>query len=319
MLETSARLLQLLALFQGRRYWCGPELADRLEITCRTLRRDVDKLRSLGYPIASTSGTEGGYQLGAGTSMPPLLLEDEEAVAVALGLRSAAAGAIEGIEQASVRALSKIEQILPARLKRRVEGLQAMIVTSSANASPADGRILAALAGACRDQQLLRFGYRDRGGAASTRSVEPHRLVHTMRRWYLVAFDTGRGDWRTFRVDRMEGRPTVGERFAPRDPPADDLVAYVTRGMWQAPPCRATIKVFASARSVTERLPPCVGAVEPLDDHTCVFETGASTYESLAVHLLWLGFDFHVVDPPELAAEIRRLAARLRSAVRRKD
>src|SRR5215831_17646462 len=147
MLETSARLLRLLSLFQGRRYWSGADLAERLEVTSRTLRRDVDKLRSLGYPIHSTTGVEGGYQLGAGSIMPPLLLDDEEAVAVALGLRSTAVGSIEGVEEASVRALTKIEQILPARLGRRVSALQAMIVTAGAGQSAVDARTLSILAG----------------------------------------------------------------------------------------------------------------------------------------------------------------------------
>jgi predicted DNA-binding transcriptional regulator YafY len=235
MVETSARLLQLLSLFQGRRYWSGYDLAGRLDITTRTLRRDVDKLRSLGYPIHSTAGVEGGYQLGAGTTMPPLLLDDDEAVAVALGLRCAAAGGIEGIEESSVRALSKIEQILPPRLGRRVAALQAMIVTpDGTGCTSVDARVLSVIAGACRDQEILRFRYSDHAGAASARSVEPHRLVNTGRRWYLVAWDSDREAWRTFRVDRIQPRIATGPRCAPRDPPARDLAAYVLRGLWEA-------------------------------------------------------------------------------------
>src|SRR5580658_5271912 len=202
-LETSARLLRLLSLFQGRRYWSGSELAGRLEVTPRTLRRDVDKLRTLGYPIHSASGAEGGYQLGAGTTMPPLLLDDEEAVAVALGLRCAATGAIEGVEEASVRALSKIEQIMPSRLGRRLAALQSVIVMPASAGSPVSARALSVIAGACRDSEGLRFRYRDHSGTASTRAVEPYRLVNTGRRWYLVAWDSDRKDWRTFRVDRI--------------------------------------------------------------------------------------------------------------------
>src|SRR5947207_12266341 len=175
-LETSARLLRLLSLFQGRRYWSGADLADRLAVTSRTLRRDVDKLRTLGYPIHSTSGAEGGYQLGVGTTMPPLLLDDEEAVAVALGLRFAASGSVEGVEEASVRALTKIEQILPARLARRVAALQAAIVMPARGESAVDGRLLSVIASACRDLETLRFRYRDHSGAVSARCVEPHRL-----------------------------------------------------------------------------------------------------------------------------------------------
>jgi predicted DNA-binding transcriptional regulator YafY len=309
MVETSARLLQLLALFQGRRYWSGAGLSARLDVTARTLRRDVDKLRSLGYPIHSTSGVEGGYQLGAGTTMPPLLLDDDEAVAVALGLRSAAAGGIEGIEESSVRALAKIEQILPPRLARRVAALQAMIVTPAA-ATSVDARTLSVIAGACRDQEALRFRYSDHDGAASSREVEPHRLVNTGRRWYLVAWDTGREAWRTFRVDRIQPRVATGPRCAPREPPARDLAAYVSRGMWQAPPCRARVKLLAPAAQIADRLPPCFGAVEPIDHQTCWFETGAGTYESLAMHLVLLGVDFVVSEPAELVAEVCRLAGR---------
>jgi predicted DNA-binding transcriptional regulator YafY len=314
MLETSARLLRLLSLFQGRRYWSGPDLAHRLDVTSRTLRRDVDKLRTLGYPIHSTSGAEGGYQLGAGSHMPPLLLDDEEAVAVALGLRSAAAGAIEGVEEASMRALSKIEQILPPRLARRVAALQTVVVMPARKGSSVDARTLSTIAGACRDHEVLRFRYRDHAGTASARSVEPHRLVNTGRRWYLVAWDSDRNDWRTFRVDRIQPRVTTGPRFVPREPPAQDLAAYVARGVWYAPPCRARIKLLVAAAVVAERLPPGVGLIEPIDEHSCFFDMGASTFESLAMHLVLLGVDFELAEPPELVNEVRRLTDRYHRA-----
>jgi predicted DNA-binding transcriptional regulator YafY len=314
MLETSARLLRLLSLFQGRRYWAGGDLAARLEVTSRTLRRDVDKLRSLGYPIHSTSGAEGGYQLGAGSTMPPLLLDDEEAVAVALGLRLAAAGAIEGVEEASVRALAKIEQILPPRLGRRVAALQAVVVMPAGAGSSVDARTLSTIAGACRDQEALRFRYRDYGGKVSSRAVEPHRLVSTGRRWYLVAWDSDRKDWRTFRVDRMQPRLTAGLRFAPREAPARDLAAYVAKGLTHAPPCRARIKLLVAAEAVAERLPPYMGLIEPIDERSCFFEAGASTFESLAMHLVLLGVDFEVAEPAELVQQVRRLSDRYRRA-----
>jgi predicted DNA-binding transcriptional regulator YafY len=310
MLETSARLLRLLSLFQGRRYWSGADLAARLEITSRTLRRDVDKLRSLGYPIHSTSGAEGGYQLGAGSAMPPLLLDDEEAVAVALGLRYAAAGAIEGVEEASVRALSKIEQILPPRLGRRVAALQAVVMMPPHAESSVNARTLSAIASACRDHEALRFRYRDHAGAASSRSVEPHRLVSTGRRWYLVAWDSDRKDWRTFRVDRIQPRLTAGPRVVPRDPPAQDLAAYVARGISYAPRCRARIKLLVAAEAVAGRLPPHIGLIEPIDAHSCTFEAGASTFESLAMHLVLLGVDFELTEPAELVEQVRLLAKR---------
>jgi predicted DNA-binding transcriptional regulator YafY len=319
MLETSARLLRLLSLFQGRRYWSGPDLADRLEVTSRTLRRDVDKLRTLGYPIHSTSGAEGGYQLGAGSTMPPLLLDDEEAVAVAIGLRYAAAGAIAGIEEASMRALSKIDQILPPRLGRRVAALQTVVVMPSRSGESVDARTLSVIAGACRDHEVLRFRYRDHGGTASVRSVEPHRLVHTGRRWYLVAWDSDRKDWRTFRVDRIQPRLnqtrlTSGARFVPRDPPARDLAAYVARGVWFAPPCRARIKLLVAAEVVADRLPSGIGLIEPIDEHSCFFDTGASTFENLAMHLVLLGVDFELAGPPELVQQVRQLSDRYRRA-----
>jgi predicted DNA-binding transcriptional regulator YafY len=313
MLGTSARLLRLLSLFQGRRYWSGAELAERLEVTSRTLRRDVDKLRELGYPIHSTSGVEGGYQLGAGASMPPLQLEDEEAVAVAVGLRWAAATAVQGVEDASVRALAKIERILPPRLAGRVAALQTVVVTPS-RASTVDPHMLSTLAGACRDCESLRFRYEDHHGKASARRVEPLRLVYTGWRWYLVAWDADRADWRTFRVDRMQGRAAVGARFPPREPPARDLAAYISRGVWNAPPCRARIKLMASAETITSRLPPGAGTVEAAGENSCVFEMGASCYASLAMQLMWMGVDFEVSGPPELLEEVRRLGDRFARA-----
>jgi predicted DNA-binding transcriptional regulator YafY len=314
MLETSARLLRLLSLFQGRKYWSGPDLADRLDVTSRTLRRDVDKLRTLGYPIHSSSGVEGGYQLGAGSTMPPLLLDDEEAVAVTLGLQSAATGAIEGVEEASVRALAKIDQILPPRLGRRVAALKAMIVTMPGAPSSVSARTLSTIAAACRDQETLRFRYRDYAGAASSRSVEPHRLVNTGRRWYLVAWDADRKDWRTFRVDRIQPRVINGLPFTSREPPARDLAAYVARGVWRAPPCRARIKLYAAAAFVAERWSPAIGLVEPIDQRSCFFEVGASSFEDLAAHVASFGIDFEVTEPPELVDHVQRLANRLRRA-----
>jgi predicted DNA-binding transcriptional regulator YafY len=313
-LETSARLLRLLSLFQGRRYWSGADLAERLEVTSRTLRRDVDKLRTLGYPIHSTSGAEGGYQLGAGSEMPPLLLDDDEAVAVALGLRYATTGGIEGVEEASMRALLKIEQILPPRLGRRVAAMQSVIVSTAGPSANVDARTLSIVAGACRDRELLRFRYRDKTGEASARAVEPHRVVNTWRRWYLVSWDTARKDWRTFRVDRMERCAAVsGERFNPREPPARDLAAYATQSGVNAR-CRARIKVLASAAALMGRFPPHLGLIEPIDARSCFLETGASSYENIAMHLSLIGADFEIVEPAELMEEVRKLSDRYRRA-----
>ena len=312
MLETSARLLRLLSLFQAQRYWAGAGLAERLEVTARTLRRDVERLRSLGYPVKSTSGTAGGYQLGPGATLPPLLLDDDEAVAVAVGLRTAASGTVTGIEEASVRALSKLEQVLPSRLSRRVAALHSLIVPL-ANAGPAvDAGTLSAIAAACRDHEELRFRYHSRDGSPSVRAAEPHRLVHTGRRWYLAAWDTARNNWRTFRVDRIEGALTTGGRFTPRQPPDGDFAAYVARSVSYAPyPHRALVTVHAPLESVAERIPAAVGTLEAIDQRTCLLRTGACSLDALAVHLALLGFDFEVREPPELAARIRELAERL--------
>jgi predicted DNA-binding transcriptional regulator YafY len=316
MLETSARLLRLLSLFQAQRYWSGADLSGRLEVTPRTLRRDVDKLRSLGYPVSSTSGTAGGYQLGAGATLPPLLLDDDEAVAVAVGLRTAASGTVAGIEEASVRALSKLEQVLPSRLRRRVTALHAFIVPLANTGPTVDAKILSAIAGACRDCEKLRFRYRSRDGAASAREVEPHRLVHTGRRWYLVAWDRGREDWRTFRVDRIEPKLSTGLRFAPRDPPEGDFAGYAARSIAYMPyPHRARVTLHASAETAAERIPAAVGIVEAVDEHTCVLHTGACSLDSLSVYLALIGFDFEVHDPPELIERIRWLAERFGRAI----
>jgi predicted DNA-binding transcriptional regulator YafY len=316
MQQTSVRLLRLLSLFQSQRYWSGATLAERLEVTTRTLRRDVDRLRSLGYPVNSTTGTSGGYQLGAGATLPPLLLDDDEAVAVAVGLRTAANGTVSGIEEASVRALSKLEQVLPSRLRRRVTALHSFIVPMANPGPTVDAGTLSIIAAACRDREGLRFGYRDKEGTPGSRSVEPHRLVHTGHRWYLVAWDVGRSDWRTFRVDRIETKLSTGLRFAPRDPPAKDIAAYVSRSVSYAPyTYRARIKLHAPVEKMTELIPPTAGTLEAIDEHTCMLHTGSQSLYALAVHIALIGVDFEVQDPPELIAHIRQLADRFRRAV----
>jgi predicted DNA-binding transcriptional regulator YafY len=315
MLETSARLLRLLSLFQAQRYWSGADLADKLEVTSRTLRRDVDRLRSLGYPVNSTSGAAGGYQLGAGASVPPLQLDDDEAVAVALGLRTAASGSVEGIEEASLRALAKLEQVLPERLRRRVAALHGFIVPLTGAGPTVNGATLAAIAGACRDSSKLRFGYQSREGAATRREVEPHRLVHTGRRWYLIAWDLNRNDWRTFRIDRIEPRLTSGNRFPPREPPDGGFAAYASRSIAYNPyPYRAHIKVAASVGRVAERIPASVGMLEAIDDRSCVLHTGGFSLDALSVWMALIGFDFEIQDPPELVDRVRLLADRFSRA-----
>src|SRR5262245_51871283 len=256
MLETSARLLRLLSLLQGRRDWTSAELATRLGVTTRTIRNDVDRLRGLGYPVDARPGVTGGYRLGTGGALPPLLLDDEEAVAVAVGLRTAASGSIAGIEETSVRALTKLQQVLPARLRHRVTAFQAALSVPSPGPR-VDPDVLTVIAGACRDHERLRFDYRSQSGEASRRSVEPYRLVNDRRRWYLVAWDTERDDWRTFRVDRVEPRTPTGPRFTPRAlPPDEEIAARVARGVGEATwRYRARVIVHAPAAHVRDRLP----------------------------------------------------------------
>ncbi len=314
MLETSARLLRLLSLLQTRRDWSGADLANRLGVAPRTVRRDVERLRSLGYPVHATPGVAGGYRLGSGAALPPLLLDDEEAVAVAIGLRTAT-GTVTGIEETAVGALAKLEQVLPSRLRHRVNALKTYTVPVVSPGPTVDASVLTTIAGACRDHERLRFDYRNHAGAASARTVEPHRLVHADRRWYLVAWDTGRQDWRTFRVDRLEPRPPTGPRFAPRDLPDDDVATYVSRGVSSAAwRYRARVKLHAPARTVAERLWPSSGALQAVDERTCVLDTGADTLDLLAVYLGMFGVDFEIIEPPELIDHIRKLADRYRRA-----
>ena len=311
MLNTSARLLRLLSLFQVRRYWSGADLCDRLEVTARTLRRDVDRLRSLGYPVDSTSGIAGGYQLGAGAALPPLLLDDDEAVAVAVGLRTAASGTVTGIEESSVRALAKLERVLPSRLRRRIEALHSAIVPMPSMAPKVDAGILAAIAGACRDFEKLRFRYNDRKGSSSTREVEPHRLVHTGHRWYLAAWDLGRDSWRTFRVDRIEGRLAAGERFVKRPAPDGDFVAFVSRSISYSPYThQVTVLLRVPIAAAAEKIPPSVGVLQAIDDGTTLLRMGAPSLDGFSAFLAYLGFDFEVREPSELVEAIRRLGDR---------
>jgi predicted DNA-binding transcriptional regulator YafY len=315
MLQTSARLLRLLSLLQARADWSSQELADRLGVTTRTVRNDVQRLRSLGYPVHASPGVGGGYRLGADAALPPLLLDDEEAVAVAVGLRTAAAGGVTGIQETSVRALAKLEQVLPSRLRHRVNALQAATVEIAASGPTVDPEVLTAIAGACRDYQRLRFDYRDHDGSATIRTVEPHRLVHDRGRWYLVAWDVDRADWRTFRADRIQPRVPTGPRFAPRELPGGDVATYLLRGVGSATwRYRARVRVHAPAAAITGRLPPAV-LVEAIDEHTCMINVGSDTPQMLAVYLGMLDADFEVGEPSELLEQLRRLADRYRRAI----
>ena len=313
MLETSARLLQLLSLLQLRQEWSGDGLAARLEVDVRTVRRDIDKLRSLGYPVASTRGTAGGYRLAAGTSMPPLLLDDEEAVAVAIGLRGAAVGSVSGLGETAVSALLKLEQVLPSRLRHRVQALHGATVSLGGGEPAVDPELLTLIAAGCRDHRRLRFRYR---GSEHRREVEPLRLVHTPHRWYLVAWDVDRADWRTFRVDRIDDPPTSGSRFTPRPPPAEDLGGYVSTAISSAPYThQARLLVHTSATEAAARISPTVGRIEPAGDQRCILHTGSHSLDEIALYVALMDVAFDVLHPPELAERIQTAARRL-TAVR---
>lgn len=317
MIETSARLLRLLTLLQARGFWTGAELTERLEVTARTLRRDVERLRNLGYPVRSSTGVAGGYQLGAGASLPPLLLEDDEALAVALGLRTAAAGTVTGVEEAALRALAKLDQVLPARLQRRVDAMHAAVAPLYHDGPRVQAGILSALAGACRNHERVGFHYGDRQGRPSQRRVEPHGLVHTGSRWYLVAWDEEREDWRTFRVDRIEGKIAAGRRFTPRSVPEGGVAAYVSRSVASRPYPYVARVVFHAPRSrVAQRVSPMGGYLQPIDDERCRLETGAHSLDVLAMHITLVGEAFEVEEPIELVHALEQLAQRMRRAVR---
>ena len=316
MRDTAGRLLRLLSLLQSRRHRTGPELASRLGVTTRTIRHDVERLRELGYPVEARPGVAGGYRLGSGGAVPPLLLDDDEAVAVAIGLRTAASGPISGIEESSVRALAKLQQVLPSRVRHRVAALQSYTLAMPSRDHQVDPDVLTVIVSACRDHEQLRFDHRSSSGVTSRRSVEPYRLVYGRRRWYLVSWDVDRDDWRTFRVDRMQLRTPNGPLFTPRAlPPDDEIAERVARDVGEASwRYRARVIVHASAAYVEGRLPIPV-EVEPLADDRCAFEPGSDHPEMLALYLGMLDADFEIVDSPELADALRTLARRYEHAV----
>ena len=306
MANTSARMLRLLSLLQTHRYWPGGELADRLEVSPRTLRRDVDRLRELGYPVDAARGVAGGYQLSPGAAVPPLLLDDEEAVAIAVGLRTAAAGAVAGFEETSVRALAKVIQLLPPRLRKRIDALQAATAPGVFGDGPTlDPATLTTIALACRGEERLRFDYTPREGAGSSRYVEPHRLVSFGRRWYLVAWDLDRGDWRSFRIDRLTAPKPTGARFRPREIPGGDPVAWM-RSRLAAVPNRYEVSVL-----ITRPAPEVQGfvgqwaTVEPVSAVACRLRMAVDDLSWPVMVLGTLGADFEVESPPELLGRIR--------------
>lgn len=315
MSNTSGRLLRLLSLLQTHRDWSGADLAERLEVTTRTVRRDVDRLRELGYPVDATRGSS-GYRLGAGASLPPLLLDDDEAVAVVVGLRTAAGEPVADFDESAVRALGKLEQVLPPRLRHRVNTLQQATVRVGASGPTISSDTLMAVADACRRLERLRFDYTSADGTEGVRAVEPHRLVSFGQRWYLVAWDVDRADWRTFRVDRLHPRTPTGPRFAPRDPPDGDVATYVSNQLsTRSWPCQAVVTLHESAEALVDRVWPGMGVLEAVDEHSCRMHVGADSPWALSWMITSVGVDFTVDGPPELVEEIQQLQRRCANAL----
>ncbi len=317
MANTGTRTLRLLSLLQTHRYWPGTELAERLGVSVRTLRRDVDRLRELGYPVEAQRGVDGGYQLAAGAALPPLVIDDEEAVALAVGLQAAAEGSVEGIAESSVRVLAKVAQVMPAPLRRRVEALRAMTVPAvwdGQGGASVDPGVLTAVALACRDAEQLRFSYTAADGRHTDRHVEPHRLVRLGRRWYLVAYDLVRHDWRSFRADRLTAPHGTGARFRPRDLPAADAAAFVRAGLDNLPRSyRVEVLVDAPAAAVRERIGRW-STVEDIDAEHCRVRMTADSLDWPTMALGVLDADFRVLDPPELLDRIHNWGARFNRA-----
>lgn len=315
MAETTARLLKLLSLLQARRSWSGTELMTRLGVSERTLRRDVDRLRELGYPVGATPGPFGGYQLEAGADIPPLLLDDEEAVAIAMGLLTAAGGTISGIEEVSLRALSKLETILPPRIRRRVNMLQEAVVPLIRAWVKVDPAVLTLLAQASRDRERVRFVYTNRDGVESDRHVEPHQVVSVGSRWYLVAYDRDREDWRTFRLDRVSDPHPTKFNFKPRPLPGGDAATFVTESLRSVPTrFQVVVTMEAPADTVSEQV--YGSKVEPLGKRRCRVRLDGDHLPWLAFQISSLGVDFQIHEPLELVDYFRDLAGRVNRSIR---
>ena len=314
MSATTSRALRLLSLLQARRTWSGTDLMDRLEVSERTLRRDIDRLRGLGYPVRATTGPAGGYQLEAGADIPPLLLDDEEAVAIAMGLLTAAGGTIAGIEETSLRALAKLEQVLPPRIRKQVQMLQSAVVPWVRAWVTVDAEALTIVAQACRDRERLRFDYRNFEGGESERHVEPHQVVSLHQRWYLLAFDRDRDDWRTFRLDRLSSPRATRIAFQARPIPGGEAAEYVLRSLRSRP---MRYQVVATLRAPAEEIEPRLrfgeAEVEPIDKQSCKLSMQGDALEWLAFFLIWLDVDFEISQPPELVDYLAGVSRRIAS------
>jgi predicted DNA-binding transcriptional regulator YafY len=309
MAETTERVLHLLGLLQQRPVWTGPELAERLGVTTRSIRRDIERLRGLGYPVQAAQGAGGGYQLGRGKGLPPLLLDDAEAVAVAVSLRLAAGGTISGASEAALRTLAKLDQVMPPRLRSEVRAIHEATQTLDQGRATVDGEALLRLARAVRDMVRVRFDYEARDGTPSARTVEPVGMVATGRRWYLMAYDVDRNDWRTFRLDRMSTVEPTTWRFRERE--HEDPAAFVQRGVSSAAyRLQAKVLVHAPLAAVAERTSVRSVILTAVDERTTLLEAGAETLYGLAFHLAWLGWEFEVKEPAELREALAEMGGR---------
>lgn len=312
MSETTGRVLQLLGLLQSRRVWSGTELAQRLGVTGRCVRRDVERLRDLGYPVHASKGHGGGYQLGAGAALPPLLLDPDEAVAMAVCLRVAAGGSVAGVGESALRALSKLDQVMPSRLRSQVAAVHdaTVTLTSGESDTAVEPDVLMTLARATRDHEHVNAAYVDVRGNASDRRVEPYQLVTTGRRWYLLCYDRDRQDWRTLRLDRMTDVRARGSTFAPREAP--DAASYVRRAI-TASPYRyvARIRYHAAQDVVARTFSAASVEIEPDGDDACIVTAGADEPERIVPWLAMPGIDFEVLEPPEVIAAVRNVSERL--------
>lgn len=314
-MSTSTRILELLGLLHSRRHWGGQELAHRLGVSRRTLRRDVEALRELGYPVLTARGTGGGYQLGAGVVLPPLVLNEDEAAAAVLGLADVATGSHPVSADAAISAMAKLVQVLPARIRGRVGSLVNVAGERSSNgATIPDVSALTTIALACRDSDTVEFGYESERSQRATRTVQPHRVVSVEHRLYLVAWDLGRGDWRTFRIDRVSMPRRTGKRFAPRSLPLADPVEFV-RSQLGAVPARYRVRatVWAPADRVRARIAH-YGVVDPRSEGECVVEIAAESLDWVAFALCALDAPFVVHGPADAVAHMRAWSDRLRAA-----
>lgn len=310
-------MLRLLSLLQNHRYWPGAELAERLEVSARTLRRDIDRLRELGYPVEAHRGVDGGYQLAAGAALPPLVVDDDEAVALALGLHTAAQAPVAGIAEASISALTKVVQVMPKRLRHRVDALRSMTVPAvwAQEGAAIEAGLLTSLAQACRDTERVGFAYTDVTGAGTDRRVEPHRLVSLGRRWYLVAYDLTRHDWRSFRLDRITDSHGAGQRFRPRELPAQDAAEFVRAGIdSRFAPYAVEAVVHAAAGQVRGRIGQWA-EVEDVGEQRCRIRMSTDNLDWPAMALGSLGAEFDIVEPAELADHVQAWAERFARAV----